>query len=221
MGHFPKADDFGSHRDSWRQALLKMIELAEWNSDGVISKVNWNRELVAFDEAFAAYLPGIVPVEFWRHHAAWRVALVSTRDRATLQTPDYDDKAYWEHELRAYDRAFASIGVHAADRKLPNFKVMLTLRNACGCVGQGILGTGQLLTWNGDPVNDTVQAIFSRIDVDTLQVVEVVEMDGDDWREFEDSNAEASLVTNVANGHSLETALDGVPASTCAPSRGM
>jgi len=70
-------------------------------------------------------------------------------------------------------------------RESPNFKVMLTLRSACGCVGQGILGTGQPLTWDVDPVNETVHAIFSRIDVDTLHVVEIVEMDGDDWREFE------------------------------------
>lgn len=104
---------------------------------------------------------------------------------------------------------------------VPNCKVMLTLRSACGCVGQGILAADQPLTWDVAPDSETVQAIFSRIDVDTLRVVEVVEMDGDDWREFEDSNAEASLVANVANGHSLETALGGVPASTCAPSPGM
>lgn len=69
------------------------------------------------------------------------------------------------------------------------------------------------MTWDADPVNETVQAIFSRIDAETLDVVEIVEMDGDDWREFDDSNAEASLVANVANGHRLETALAGVPAS--------
>ncbi|MBK6616622.1 hypothetical protein [Ottowia sp.] len=96
---------------------------------------------------------------------------------------------------------------------MSKFKVMLTLRTSCGCVGQGVLGTGNLLTWDADPVNETVQAILSRINVETLEVVEVIEMDGDDWREFEESHAEASLVANVANGHSLEAALESVPAS--------
>jgi len=93
------------------------------------------------------------------------------------------------------------------------FRILLTLRTSCGCVGQGFLGTGKCLTWDADPVDETVQAILSRIDGETLAVEEVVEMDGDDWREFEDTNAEASLVANVGNGHSLAVALDGVPAS--------
>ena len=138
-----------------------------------------------------------------------RVPTAGQRGDVLLVYPD---------QLPAVEAALANV---EQSRNLPNFKVMLTLRSSCGCVGQGILGTGQPLTWDVDPVNETVQAIFSRIDVVTLHVVEVVEMDGDDWREFEDGSAEASLVANVANGHSLEAALDGVPASTCAPSPGM
>lgn len=94
-----------------------------------------------------------------------------------------------------------------------NFKVMLTLRTSCGCVGQGVLGTGKALTWDADSVGETMQAILGRIDAETLEIVEVVEMDGDDWREFEEVHAEASLVAYVANGYSLEEALQEMQAS--------
>lgn len=46
--------------------------------------------------------------DFVTHRASWREALVIARDSAKVSPPDTDDKAYWEHELRAYDRAFSS-----------------------------------------------------------------------------------------------------------------
>ncbi|PPC84530.1 MAG: hypothetical protein CTY39_08615, partial [Hyphomicrobium sp.] len=92
-------------------------------------------------------------------------------------------------------------------------KVLLTLHTACGCVGQGLLGTGMPLAWDSEPDGETLRAVFSRCDAATMGVVEVVQMDGEDWREFEESHAEAALVANVANGHTIVEALDCVPAS--------
>lgn len=105
----------------------------------------------------------------------------------------------------------------AEEAPVSQYRVLLTLRSACGCVGQGVLGTGQALTWDREPDRETVQAIFCRINAATLATVETVQMDGEDWREFEECHAEAALVANVLNGHSLATALQSVPAGMTRP----
>lgn len=126
-------------------------------------------------------------------------------DRDRLEVTGREVSNYIEQDAKS-----VSPGTAIASQR---FKVLLSLRTACGCVGQGFLGKGQTLTWNSEPGGETVQAIFSRYDTTTMSIVEVVEMDGDDWREFEECHAEAALVANVANGHSLAEALEGVPAS--------
>ncbi len=90
--------------------------------------------------------------------------------------------------------------------------LLLTLRTRCGCVGQGILGSE--VTWDASPVSETVQAILSRLDPQTMTVLEIFEIDGDQWREFEDSNAEAALMASIANGFSLEEAFQLAPEPT-------
>ena len=91
---------------------------------------------------------------------------------------------------------------------MATFKALLTLRTSCGCVGQGILGSGNPVAWDGDPVNETVQAILGLIKPDTLEVVDVLEMDGDDWRKIEDSRkATARIVKAVESGVYLRAAL--------------
>lgn len=96
---------------------------------------------------------------------------------------------------------------------MPKFKVMLTLISACDCIGQGILGPNEPLFWSEEPVGPTAQAIFTRIDTQTMKVVEVLHIDGDDWREFENENAQFALLANVANGHTLEDAFELIPAA--------
>ncbi len=88
--------------------------------------------------------------------------------------------------------------------------VLLTLRTRCGCVGQGLLGAD--ITWDSEPVNEAVQAIFSRLDPHTMAVLEVFEINGDDWREYEDNGAEAAFRANVANGYSIKEAFELIPA---------
>lgn len=40
------------------------------------------------------------------HRAAWRNALVVARDSQPPAAQEGSDRAYWEHELRAFDRTF-------------------------------------------------------------------------------------------------------------------
>jgi hypothetical protein len=109
-------DDFVSHRGSWREALVIARDLARVSPPDVDDKAYWEHEIRAYDRAFAAYAPGAIPDDFMTHREAWRKALETARDHAKVSAPDVDDKAYWERELRAFDRAFAAIGL---DRKLP------------------------------------------------------------------------------------------------------
>lgn len=47
-----------------------------------------------------------IPNNFRTHRSAWRSALALARDSCAPKTEDTDDRAYWEHELAAYDRSF-------------------------------------------------------------------------------------------------------------------
>lgn len=88
---------------------------------------------------------------------------------------------------------------------MPNIQVMKTLRTSCGSVAQGFI-TGDL-TWDSDPVNETVQVIFSRIDLDKLEILELVQVDGDAWREAEDSGKVRKLIARMKKGEFLEVVL--------------
>jgi hypothetical protein len=118
-GKLPEIDDFVTHRTSWRAALVIARDFgicmsADGNSlvADESGLVDWERALHAYDRAFSAYDPGSIPDEFAAHRSFWRYALEHARD----SNSDADDKAYWVHELSAFDRAFQSINV---DRKLP------------------------------------------------------------------------------------------------------
>jgi hypothetical protein len=50
-----------------------------------------------------------LPHDFFTHQDAWRSALVGMRDAAPDRTEDTDERAYWDHELRAFDRAYAAL----------------------------------------------------------------------------------------------------------------
>ncbi|PRD96816.1 hypothetical protein C6P88_02590 [Burkholderia contaminans] len=113
-----ETDDFVTHRNAWRDALLIALDNGGYTGqdDGPLS---WDICIQAFDEAFALYAPGSIPDGFRSNREAWRLALTIARDLAKVHGPDVDDKAYWEHEIRAFDRAFASVGISLADGKLP------------------------------------------------------------------------------------------------------
>lgn len=48
-----------------------------------------------------------VPSDFYSHKMAWRAAIVQCGLSAAASE---SDRAYWEHELRAFDRAYAELG---------------------------------------------------------------------------------------------------------------
>ncbi|HEP6430584.1 TPA: hypothetical protein VDB83_004907 [Burkholderia cenocepacia] len=106
-----KDDDFISHYGSWREAMIIARDHARVAPPDVDERTYWDREIRVYDEAFSGYSALAIPDDFRTHHKSWREALVIARDRAIVQLPDVDDRAYWEHELAAYDRAFASIGI--------------------------------------------------------------------------------------------------------------
>lgn len=117
-GKVLETDDFVTHRKAWRDALLIVRDSGCYVglNDGPLS---WDISLQTFDEAFGLYALGSIPDAFRSNHEAWRLALTVAQDLAKVQGPDIDDKAYWEHEIRAFDRAFASVGIRLADGKLP------------------------------------------------------------------------------------------------------
>lgn len=51
----------------------------------------------------------VIPHDFYTHRKAWRKALEIAEINGRRERPDIDDKAYWRHELRAFDRAFNSL----------------------------------------------------------------------------------------------------------------
>lgn len=51
----------------------------------------------------------MIPDDFFTHKHSWRAALEFARDNSAFKTEDSDDRAYWEHELRAFDRAYAEL----------------------------------------------------------------------------------------------------------------
>lgn len=50
------------------------------------------------------------------HRAAWRNGLEIARSHAQVSPPDIDDKSYWDHELRAFDRTFGALLPDHANR---------------------------------------------------------------------------------------------------------
>ena len=43
------------------------------------------------------------------HRRVWRNALEGMRDTAHPSAEDFDDRGFWEHEFRAFDRTFDAL----------------------------------------------------------------------------------------------------------------
>lgn len=59
--------------------------------------------------AVKASEPALPFTDLITHRSAWRNALKIAQQHAEVKAPDIDDKAYWAHELRAFDRTFQAI----------------------------------------------------------------------------------------------------------------
>ena len=97
---------------------------------------------------------------------------------------------------------------NVATADLADFKIFLTLHSESGAVGQGLLDAGATMAWSSNDVyGETLKAVLSRCDTQTMAVVETVWMNGDEWREFEDRNGAETLIAHVADGLCLSEAL--------------
>lgn len=56
-----------------------------------------------------------VPEDFITHHHDWRGAILIAIEHAETAGPDMDDKAYWQKQLKVFDRAYEELGVSHAD----------------------------------------------------------------------------------------------------------
>lgn len=63
------------------------------------------------------------------------------------------------------------------------------------------------MTWDVDPVNETVQAVFALLEDITFTVLEVVAIDGDEWRECEEGDSLTRLVRMIRHGKGLKESL--------------
>ncbi len=64
-------------------------------------------------------------------------------------------------------------------------RILVTLHTTCGSVGQGWLDYGSKILWDMEPEKEIKAAILSRVDAQTLDVLELVKIDGDAWRALE------------------------------------
>lgn len=68
-----------------------------------------NGDLVLLSALIARYRAEDAMVDLATHRASWRDALEIARDTTPLSTDETDDRSYWEHELRAFDRTFDAL----------------------------------------------------------------------------------------------------------------
>lgn len=108
----PAHDDFVTHRSAWRKALL--IAREHGPGVGIVEDGYWTAMIEVFDRNAQEYdsssEPRRVPDDAIAHRFEWREALVVAREHAEVSWPDVDDRSYWDHELRVYDRVFSDAG---------------------------------------------------------------------------------------------------------------
>jgi hypothetical protein len=51
----------------------------------------------------------MLPDDLFSHEEAWRSALVIAKNHAEQSPPDIDDKSYWEHEIKVFDRVWKQL----------------------------------------------------------------------------------------------------------------
>ncbi|WP_241299402.1 phage protein NinX family protein [Burkholderia stabilis] len=155
-GEVLESDDFVTHRKAWRDALL-IVRNNGWLVGLDDGPLNWDTCIQAFDEAFALYALGSIPDAFTSNHEAWRLALTLAQDFAKVQGLDVDDEAYWEHEIRAFDRAFESVGIRLAELPEDEPAIESYCQQVCG---GGECGAGAVCQHGIDPTTELPVASF-------------------------------------------------------------
>lgn len=85
-------------------AGIKAADLYEIAKVDILRRDHLRRFLRAAIEAAQSQE---APLDLISHHTAWRSALEIVIDKADGGRDDMNDKGYWQHELRAFDRVFA------------------------------------------------------------------------------------------------------------------
>jgi hypothetical protein len=87
-----------------RKKIAEQTEIAEGSTEHLLKLA-----VEAFDSVanMDAKLSAMLDLE--THRDAWRKAIEISRGHARIEPPDVDDKTYWDHELRAFDRSFDAL----------------------------------------------------------------------------------------------------------------
>lgn len=87
-----------------RQQIAEQIEIKQGSAEHLLKLA-----VEALDRIsnIDAKLDAILDLE--THRSAWRNAIEIARNHARVEPPDLDDKSYWNHELRAFDRTFDAL----------------------------------------------------------------------------------------------------------------
>jgi len=115
--------DFLTHRNAWRQAFERLIELEpESHLPDQDEKGFWKHELNALDVAYreldllvdevqtdGAWVERL-PHDFLSHRNTWRQGLERLIElEPESHRPDEDEKGFWKHELNAFDVAYQEL----------------------------------------------------------------------------------------------------------------
>ena len=85
-----------------------------------------------------------IPNDFFTHQQSWRKALEIAEANAKVEAPDVDDKTYWQHELAAFDRAYAELKSKTQQQyNIDLGSVLIALENAIADL-KGIIYTQNL-----------------------------------------------------------------------------
>jgi hypothetical protein len=80
-----------------------------FNLSGLINRINVHLTALPEFDKKAAQAEQVFFEDIFSHHDSWRKAIVLARDHAPARTEDTDERAYWQHQLDAFDRTYALI----------------------------------------------------------------------------------------------------------------
>lgn len=87
-----------------RQKIAEQTEITQGSTEHLLKLAVESYDLVVSIDAKADAM-----LDLETHRSAWRNALEISRSHARVDPPDVNDKAYWDHELRAFDRTFDAL----------------------------------------------------------------------------------------------------------------
>ena len=99
------------------QAVGRLMEAHNTRQLGaMVGTTNWGARLWRAAQPVQPLPAGASPLpdDFISHKDSWRSALVIAQEHAEQNGTDMDDKAYWAHEMAAFDRAYSELKAGAS-----------------------------------------------------------------------------------------------------------